>query len=68
MALNTASAIFALGVAAILAQAADGWAAAIMVRGPAGRTTPRQLVFTLTPPVIGDVLVRASVQQLSLIR
>ena len=60
MGLNTAIAIFALGVGSILAQAHGGWARAIMLEGAAGRTTRRQLLFTLVPPVIGYVLVEAA--------
>ena len=57
MGLNTAVAIFALGIGSVLAQAEGGWANAILLHGDAGRATRRQLLFTLLPPVIGYFLV-----------
>ena len=60
MGLNTAVAIFALGIASVLGQADGGWAHAIMLKGDAGRATRRQLLFTLIPPVVGYFLVDAA--------
>lgn len=60
MAPNTAVSVLALAIASILSQKDSGWAKAIMLEGPAGRTTRRQLLFGLLPPLVGYGLVEAA--------
>ncbi|WP_231478079.1 ATP-binding protein [Sphingomonas sp. UNC305MFCol5.2] len=60
MAPNTAVSVLALAIAAILSQREGGWVGAIMLEGPAGRTTRRQLLFGLLPPLVGYCLVEAA--------
>lgn len=60
MAPNTALSVLALSVASILSRKGRGWVSAIMLEGPAGRTTRRQLLFGLLPSVVGYCLVEAA--------
>lgn len=60
MAPNTAVSVLALAVASILSRRDGGWAKAIMLEGAAGRTTRRQLLFGLLPPLMGYCLVEAA--------
>lgn len=60
MAPNTAVSVLALAIASILSQKDGGWAKAITLEGPAGRTTRRQLLFGLLPPLVGYGLVEAA--------
>lgn len=66
MAINTALTIFLLSCVAILSQHDRGWAATVGAPGEAGRAIRRQLFFTLLPPLIGFVLMRAMAQGLLL--
>ncbi len=60
MAIHTALAIFALGVAALAMNPTVGWAAVITARSDSGVATRRLLAFTLLIPVAGWVLLQAT--------
>ena len=60
MALNTAITIMLLSCATIFGRSDGGWGATIGASGEAGRSTRRQLLFLLIPPVVGWLLVQAS--------
>lgn len=56
MALHTAAALFALGLATLFAQADRGWARMVASSRAGGGATRRQLAFMLLPPVTGGLL------------
>ncbi|WP_158935634.1 ATP-binding protein [Burkholderia sp. S171] len=60
MAVHTAAALFALGLATVFAQANRGWARTIASSRPGGGATRRQLAFTLLPPVAGGLLLEST--------
>ena len=60
MALHTALAIFALGVAVLAMNPTMGWAAVVTAPSASGRATRRLLAFTLLPPVAAWILIRAT--------
>ncbi len=60
MAVHTAAALFALGVATFAAQADRGWARMVASSRAGGGATRRQLAFTLLPPVAGGVLLHST--------
>lgn len=60
MAVHTAAALFALGLATLLKQADRGWARMIASSRAGGGATRRQLAFTFLPPVAGGVLVHSA--------
>lgn len=59
MAVHTAAALFALGLATVFAQADHGWARMIASSRTGGAATRHQLAFTLLPPVVGGALLEA---------
>jgi signal transduction histidine kinase/CheY-like chemotaxis protein len=59
MAIHTASALFALGVATLFVQADRGWARMIASSRAGGGATRRQLAFTLLPPIAGGLLLES---------
>lgn len=60
IALHTALALFLLSLSSLLLTPKTGVAAIVTSGGPGGRTTRRLLAFTLAPPLLGVVLLRAT--------
>ncbi len=60
MALHTALAIFALGVAVLMMDPVGGWAAVVAAPTTSGAATRRLLAFTLALPVAAWLLLRAT--------
>lgn len=63
MAVNTAAAVAALGVAALLARGAEGWLWVVAAPGPGGNMARRLLPATILVPLAAGAAVTASAQQ-----